>query len=229
MPTLSLRTKLFVGLTIATGAALLFGGLISDHRLLSPEHFLECVVLSLLASTFKIKLPRMQSTIGANFVLFLIAISQFALGETLIIAALSCLVQCMWRPTTRPKTVQVFFSVASTVISVALAFELTSGLRAAGSVVPELVAASAIFFVANSGLMSVVLGLVRSESPLEIWRNCHRWAFPYYLAGSILAVAIALCIGVSGWAPALSMLPMLYMIYTCYGQWIRPEAEKAIA
>jgi hypothetical protein len=224
-----LRAKLFIALVIAAGAAILVVSLLGRHQLRYAEHFSQCLILALLASTFKVKLPGMKNTIAASFVLFLIALDALEFNEVIIIAVLSCLTQCLWRPKTRPKAVQVAFNLASTTSSIALALGLTSGLRAAHAVLPELVLASAVFFAVNSGLSSAVVALVRGQRLLELWSNCHRWAFPYYLMGSILSVAVVLTQRVSGWTPALAMLPLMYMIYLCYGQWLAPKlaAEQA--
>ncbi len=224
MPT---QAKLFVGFVIAAGAVvLLLTCLIGDHELTQPSHFLQCLILALLASTFKIRLPGINNSIAANFVLFLIAVDRLRFDEVLILAFLSCLLQCVWRPRTKPKAVQVLFSLGSTTISIALAFELTSGLRAVGAVLPELMLASAVFFVVNSALTSAVVAMVRDQPILEIWRNCHRWAFPYHLIGSILAVAITVTTSISGWPAALAMLPLMYLVYLCYGQWVGSKSAR---
>lgn len=218
-----IRAKVFISVVIAAGAAILLLSLVTDHQLRYFERFSQCLILALLASTFKIRLPGMKNTIAASFVLFLIALDALEFNEVLIIAVLSCLTQCFWRPKSRPKAVQVVFSLASTTISIALAFASTISLRAAHAVVPELVLASAVFFAVNSGLTSAVVALVRGQRLLELWSNCHRWAFPYYLLGSILSVAVTLTERISGWTPALAMLPVMYMIYLCYGQWVAPR------
>lgn len=223
-----LKARLFITSTIVVGFGILGGCLIADHEFPQRQQFLQCLVLALLASTFKIKLPGMANTIAANFVLFLIALAVLPFDETLILAVLSCLAQCVWRPKTRPKLIQVLFNLASTTTSIALAFELTGGLRKADAVVPELIVASAVFFVVNSGLVSVVVALNRNQPTLEVWRNCHRWAFPYYLSGAILAVVITISSRISGWVPALAMLPVMYMIYVCYDQWIKPRAAEVV-
>jgi len=217
-----LRAKLYIAFVIAAGAAILL--LCPAHlELQHLERFSQCLILALLASTFKVRLPGLKNTIAPSFVLFLIALDALEFDEVIIIAVLSCLMQCLWRPKTKPKAVQIVFSLASTTISIALAFVLTSVLRAAHAVVPELVLASAVFFAVNSGLTSAVVALVRGQRLLELWSNCHRWAFPYYLVGSILAVAVTLTERISGWTPALAMLPLMYMIYLCYAQWLAPK------
>lgn len=217
------RAKVYIAFVVAAGAAILLLSLLADHQLRYLERFWQCLILALLASTFKVRLPGMKNNIAASFVLFLIALDALEFDEVIIIAVLSCLVQCLWRPKSRPKLIQVAFSLASTTISIALAFALTTGLRAAHAVVPELVLASAVFFALNSGLTSAVVALIRGERVLQLWSNCHRWAFPYYLIGSILAVVVSLTERVSGWTPALAMVPLMYMIYLCYGQWLAPR------
>jgi len=218
-----LRAKLYIAFVIAAGAAILLLGPIAHHALQHLERFSQCLTLALIASTFKIRLPGMKNSIAASFVLFLIALDALEFDEVIIIAVLSCLLQCLWRPRTRPEVVQIAFNLASTTISIALAFVLTSSLRAAHAFVPELVLASAVFFAVNSGLTSAVVAILRGQRFLELWSNCHRWAFPYYLIGSILAVAVTLTERFSGWTPALAMLPLMYMIYLCYGQWVAPK------
>lgn len=214
------KAKLFVTATSAAGALVLAACLAADPSFPEPARFLHCLVLALLASTFKIKLPRMQSTIAVNFVLFLIAVGQLSLTETLVIGAASTILQVLWRPKTKPKVVQVAFNASTTTISLALAFWATETFRGAGGKVPGLVVAAGLFFFVNSGLVSLVLALLNSQSPIAVWRNCHRWAFPYYMAGSVIAGLVTLYSDVVGWQQALAMLPLIYMLYTCYDSWM---------
>jgi hypothetical protein len=223
MPT---TAKLFVAFTIAAGSAVVLATLAGGHSLPDPSLFLYCLTLGLLASTFKIKLPGMQSTIGASFVLFLVALTELTFMETLIIVVLSTLLQCLWRPKKQPKMIQVAFSIASTIISVEMAFQATAALRQE-AVVAALVVASAVFFAVNSGMVSLVVALVNSQAPMDVWRNCHRWAFPYYLLGAGLAVGVTAYGRTYGWSLAFTMLPLLYMVYACYSQWLKPQLAES--
>ncbi|HLG96330.1 MAG TPA: hypothetical protein VKX49_08460 [Bryobacteraceae bacterium] len=221
------NAKLFVAVTIASGSMILITSLWWDHYFESGTLFLYCLVLALLASTFKIKLPGMPSTIGASFVLFLIALTELPLEETLMIAALSTLVQCLWRPKSRPAVERVAFSIASTVISIAAAFAATAELKTQ-ALAAALVVASIVFFAVNSALVSVVIALVNRQGPMQVWRNCHRWAFPYYVVGAGLAIAITAYGRSHSWALSFTMLPLLYMTYTCYEQWLKPQRAGAV-
>ena len=223
MPT---TAKLFIAITIAAGSAILLAGLAGGGSLPDPSLFLYCLTLALFASTFKIKLPGMQSTIGASFVLFLIALMELSLLETLVIVVLSTILQCVWRPKKQPKMIQVAFSIASTIISIEMAFQVTTALRKE-AVVAALVVASAVFFAVNSGLVSLVVALVSGQAPMDVWRNCHRWAFPYYLLGAGLAAGVTAYGRTYGWSLAFTMLPLLYMVYACYSQWLKPQLAES--
>jgi hypothetical protein len=219
--------KTFIAITIVAGFLVLITCLAVDRSFTDPNHFLYCLTLALLASTFRIKLPGMQSTIGASFVIFLIALTELPFNQTLIIVVLSTLVQCWWRPKKRPKIVQVAFSVATSVVSIALAFQATSVLRQSDATLAALAVASAVFFAVNSGLVSLVVALINRQSLMDVWRNCHRWAFPYYLLGAGLAAGVTMYARTHSWALAFTMLPLLYMAYTCYSQWLKPDGMEA--
>jgi len=150
MPT---RAKLLIFPWIVTGMALLVGALALDFRFPKPARFLTCLVLALLGSTFKIRLPRMQGTLSISFVLALIAIAQMTLTEALVMGVLATLVQCLWRARKRPPLLQVLFNVSTLVVSVVLSFAVLSVLRDSGALIPGLVIAAVLFFIVNTGLV----------------------------------------------------------------------------
>src|ERR1700724_3472964 len=106
MPT---RAKLLIFPWIVTGIGLLVASTAWDFTFPEPARFVTCLVLALLGSTFKIRLPRMQGNISISFVLALIAIAQMTLTESLIVGVLATLVQCLWRTRKQPTPSQVLF------------------------------------------------------------------------------------------------------------------------
>jgi hypothetical protein len=218
------KAKLLVYPWITAGIGLLAACLAWDFRFPEPARFVTCLALAVLGSTFKIRLPRMQGTLSISFVLALIAIAQMTLTEALIVGVLATLVQCLWRTRTRPTLVQVLFNVSTLVVSVVLAFGVLDALRNSGALIPGLVVAAVLFFVINSGLVSLVLAALNSQSAISIWRDCHRWAFPYYVAGAAVAGLVTVSSQVCGWRLAFAMLPLMYMLYSCYDSWIVARA-----
>ena len=228
---MSTKAKLLIIPWIVVGIALLVAVLALDFRFPEPARFVTCLVLALLGSTFKIKLPGMQGTLSISFVFALIAIAQMTLTESLVVGVLATLVQCFWRTRKRPTPVQVLFNISTLVVSVVLAFGALDALRNSGALIHGLVVAALLFFIVNSGLVSLVLALLNSQSAVSIWRNCHRWAFPYYVAGAVVAGLVTVCSQVSGWRLAFAILPLMYLMYSCYQSWIvaRAQEESAIA
>jgi hypothetical protein len=94
----------------------------------------------MLTSLSKVRLPGMTSTISISFVVLLVVIAELSLPDAVVIASLQTAVQCVWKTGRRPDPVQVFFSMASVVLSTALglaaatpATHQTNGVYAAGS------------------------------------------------------------------------------------------------
>jgi hypothetical protein len=164
----------------------------------------------------KVRLPGLHGTISVNFVVILIAITQLSLVETLTVAFAATLVQCLWRPKTRPKILQVLFNTSTVVISTALAYGVAHAVPGEVHVWIALAPAATVFFVMNTGMISLVLALLSESRLLAVWKQCHLWAFPYYLVGAAIAAAIGQSSQTVGWRLSLLALPVMYLAYSCY-------------
>ncbi|MBE0447491.1 MAG: HD-GYP domain-containing protein [Actinobacteria bacterium] len=58
-------------------------------------------------------------------------------------------------------------------------------------VIIPVIAASTIFFVANTGLIALGLGIIHNESPVDIWRFDYQWLIPNYYALGVLGLILA--------------------------------------
>jgi hypothetical protein len=190
--------------------------LLTPVPLTEPLKFLHCAVLAVIASTFKVRLPGMPSSISTSFVLFLIAISQLPLPEVLLLTVPATVVQCLWRTARRPSAVQIVFSVGATLVNTGLATLFYVATLNKGGIVPALVLAAISFFFFGSLLVSGAISLTKSVPLGQIWRQCDRWALPYYVGGAILAVLVAAYAQSQGLHQALAMLTGLYLLYVWY-------------
>ena len=225
MPT---NAKLYIGASVALGYSLLAGTLIWFSQFPDVARYLACLSLACIASTMKVRLPGLHGTISVNFVFILMALTQFSLVETLTIAFAATLVQCLWRPKTRPKVVQVLFNSSTVLISTALAY-------LAARVVPQdhpfiaLAPAATAFFVMNTGMISLVLALISKTTLLAVWKQCHLWAFPYYLVGAAIAAVIVQSSQTVGWRLSLLALPVMYLTYSYYKVCVSSHETRAQA
>ena len=60
------------------------------------------------------------------------------------------------------------------------------------------IAAAAVFFVVNSGLVAAAVALSTGQSVVSVWTRHYLWSWPGYLLGFVIATAAATGIGRSG-------------------------------
>lgn len=177
------------------------------------------LMLSLVAGTLKLRLPGLTSTMSIGFVFVLLGISEFTPLEAMLIACAGVVVQCLWRTQSRPVPVQVMFSVSAVATSLMLAYECSQALRTqlrAESIPIAMAAATCLYFISNSLLVSGVLSLVKRESLRAVWRRCYLFAFPYYLLGGVVAGLVATLSRELGWKPPLLILPVMGLPFLLY-------------
>jgi hypothetical protein len=156
----------------------------------NPEAFLLCFGLAALAATFKMKLPKLTGTLSPAFVFVLVSVVTRSWSETVVIAALSGIVQCLWRPKKRPTGLQMAFNAATMAIAGAVAHGMARILITAGDPaiqVAVLGAAGVSLLVTNTLILSTILCLLQEAPFMTVWRSIQLWAVPYYLAGGVLA------------------------------------------
>jgi hypothetical protein len=216
MPT---KAKIYIGVIVVLGFALLTGGLLLQPRFPDGPRYLSYLVLALVASTLKVRLPGVTGTISVNFLFILIGIADFTMSETLSLGGAAILLQCVWRTKSRPRLIQVAFNVAALSVSIAAAFQVshfTLALARADSLSALLVLSACVFFVSNTLLISGVLCLMEGKPLKQIWGQCYLWTFPYYLVGSAIAGLVTVSSRSMGWEASLLVLPLMYLVYTFY-------------
>jgi hypothetical protein len=211
--------KVYIGLIVALGFALVAGCLMFQAQFPDLPRYFAYVLLAVIASTLKVRLPGITGTISVNFLFILIGIADFTLAETLTMGCIAILMQCVWRSRTRVRLVQLAFNVAALAISIGAAYQVSHfalALARADSLSALLVIAACVFFLSNTLLISGVLCLIEGKPLRKIWQQCYLWSFPYYLVGSAIAGLVAISNRAIGWEPSLLVLPLMYLVYTFY-------------
>lgn len=191
--------------------------------------FLLYVLLALLASTLKVRLPRITGTISVNFLFILIAIVEFSFSEAVALGCASAFLQSIWRAKQKPQPVQILFNVACLAVSVAVAYagsHFALSLARTDSLAVLMGLATCLFFVVNTGLVAGVLSLVERKPLSKIWRQCHVWSFPYYLVGASIAGLICVANRTAGWKVSLLLLPVMYLTYLCYRLYVERTIQQ---
>ena len=223
MPT---RAKLYISSAIVVGLGILAGCFLYGWSFPDLPRYFGYLVLACVASTLKIKLPKIRGTMSINFLFILIGVAELTVAETVTLGCLSALVQCLWKPRKRPALVQIVFNTAVLATSITGCFFISHTLAPGDNLLELLAVAVCAYFVLNTGMISLVLALTEERAFIDVWRQCYLWSFPYYLVGSAVATAITFSSRTAGWKPSLLMLPVMYLIYSYYRLYLLEQTDN---
>ena len=183
------HAKAFIAAISILGIAELLAGSLQWHS--SDLSRLFCyVALAVTASMLKVSLPGVTGTISVNFLFVLIGIVELSVPETLVLACVANLVQCVWRPKSRPTYTQLLFNVTSIAIAVSLACWLYNAPYLHGDKFSEplaLALIASVYFLANTFPVAAIVALTEGKSFNATWKACFFWTFPYYMIGAGVA------------------------------------------
>ena len=223
------QARIFITVTAMAGfvvLALALGNWSSDDLL----RFGCYLLVAVLASTLKVRLPGIEGTMSVHFLLVLICVLELSLPETLVIGCTAALVQSLWKPKNPPDPAKVVFNVlsmsANAIYLTYFAYHASMGFLQ-NSIPLMLVASACTYFLSNTIPISAAIALAEGKSFRNIWTECYFWSFPYYLAGAALAGFVSFANRHVGWQTSLLVLPVMYWIYRSYHLYLgRLEDEK---
>lgn len=197
----------------------------------NPARLAAYLLLTAAASTLKVRLPKLTSSVTPGFLFVLLAVADLSLAETSLICLLAGLVQTLWKPNRKPIPVQVAFNAATITVCGALAHltahSLLPGTQVADGLGRVAVALVTLFF-ANITAISLVLCLVEGKPLSSLFRSVNYWAFPYYLAGTIIAVLLQYSVPLAPWA-IVPQLPLVYLAHIYFGEYVARNRHQATA
>jgi hypothetical protein len=214
--TMSSVAKWYIALIVASGIGitLLAAKWWSSTGLIQ---FTALLCFTLFASTLKVRIPGITSTISPNFAFLLMGMVFFTFSQVIVAALGAALVQSFWRPKSRPRMVQVVFSAASLVVSSGFAF--TAGRLVVrpfdnNNAVALVVLAGTLYLFVNTILVSIVVGLTEQRPIKQACQHCYEWVFPYFAFG---IVVIGLMSGsfstTTAWRSSLQVAPAMVLAY----------------
>jgi diguanylate cyclase (GGDEF)-like protein/putative nucleotidyltransferase with HDIG domain len=226
---LNRKAKSYITAVLLAGLSLLAYELAGFHTD-NVIRFLIFFAVTLGTSSLKVRLPGVTGAVSVHFVFVLAAIAQLSLPEVLVSGVAVALAQCYWKPETRPNWIQAAFNVADCTLAFSASYATYHlGLlnNPAVGVIGRLMLASIVLFLTNTGAVAVVIGLTENKSPYALWKECYFWCFPYYLVAATLVAAMGYASQWLGWFAALSILPVVQVMYRSYRLYFgRLESEK---
>lgn len=223
---MGLPATIYIGAMVACAAAITAVSLASWPGE-EPTRLIAYLLLAAAASTLKIRLPHLISSVTPGFLFVLLAIADLSLAATAMVCLLAGLVQTLWKPAHRPKPVQVAFNAAALTVCGALAHAMAHtaipGTTSADSVGRVGVALVTLFF-SNIIAVSTVIAFVQSTSLAGILRTANYWAFPYYVVGTAIALVIQYSVPL-GLAVTLQQMPLVYLAHLFYSQYVARQQQ----
>src|SRR3954471_9385911 len=118
MKDLPLAARIFVGTVLAAGAVVL--AVFAPRAIANPALFAALLILSSLASAFKVSLPLASSgsTMSVSYAVDFAALLLLGADETMLVAASSAWSQCTFRTQSRTAPYRTLFSMASLILTV---------------------------------------------------------------------------------------------------------------
>src|SRR6267142_3427917 len=224
-----LRARLFIAVTAAFGLAVSVRAFADCHTY-DPARFFSYLLIAILASRLKVRLPGIDGTMSVNFLFVLLGVMEVSLAETLLIGCAAGLAQCLWTPRQSNRLAKIIFNVFGMMANaVAASYWAYHGLgHVLGNKIPlQLAVAATAYFFANTLLVTTIVVLTEGKSFRAIWEECYFWSFPYYQAGAAVVGMIFFVNKAFGWELSLLLMPVVYWIYRSYHLYLgRLEDEK---
>ncbi len=223
------KARLFIAITAALGIAISTRAFAHPHGT-DPVRFFCYLVIAILASRMKVRLPGIDGTMSVNFLFVLLGVLELSLPETLLIGCAAGLAQCLWTPWQPNRIAKIVFNVfgmmANAVAASYWAYHSIGPML--GNKVPlSLAVAATAYFFANTLLVTTIVVLTEGKSFRGIWAECYFWSFPYYQAGAAVVGLVFFANKTFGWELSLLITPVVYWIYRSYHLYLgRLEDEK---
>jgi len=214
------RLRLYVQLVVGIGGGLIVHSLFG---LRTTPRLLECLLfagLSVLTGSFTLAVASVPASISVSDTFFLtIALLFGPAAATVTVAADSLLMS--WRK--RHGIVRVVFNTTENAISLWIAshvfFLLLGGGPLIGrdvavsSILVPLLCLTALYYVLNSTMTAIAVGLETGQSVLHVWRLHFLWLAVNYMAAGSAAFCLVLLVGQIGAGAIAVMLPVLAVFH----------------
>jgi diguanylate cyclase (GGDEF)-like protein/putative nucleotidyltransferase with HDIG domain len=224
MKQLPVAARIYVATVIVAGFAVL--AWFTPHAAPKPVLFAFLVVISAVASAFKVNLPLTTSgsTMSVSYAVDFTALLLLGGDATMVVAAASACSQCMFRAEKPPPVHRTLFSMASLVLTVkltGLVYAFAGGPGPGEALViaqlpRPLFGAAITYYVCNTLFVAAALGLSSGQRVVRVWNENFIWSAPSYFVGALVAAAAAVMIDSGGyWSATLAAAP-LYLTYRTY-------------
>jgi hypothetical protein len=190
---------------------------------------LAVLVLAVVTSRMKVKLPGINGTMSVNLPFQLTAVVNLSAAEAVAITCVSTVVQCWPQENRKFKPEQLAFNVsmmafASCLASLMLHAEWLRGMQW-GSATLGLVLATMTLFLGQTAPVATIVALSEGKAAGQIWWSLAHLSFPYYLVSAGVTSMVQTVSSHMGWGLALAVFPVMYGIHRSFRWYFGGMAE----
>ncbi len=156
--------------------------------------------LTLLTGSFTIKVPSMSLRLTVSETFVFASVMLFGVAAGTLTVVLETLIVALWLKRDLRSAYRALFNAAASALSIWVAGTTFFLLTGSGPfwnhdtplslLFGPLGVLTAIFFVLNSGLVALAVGLEKDQPPIDIWLNNFVWLSINYFSGASVAAVI---------------------------------------
>jgi hypothetical protein len=234
------RVNTFIGALMLAATVSSVDASFASHDL-HLSYVLPALLLAVLASRMKVKLPGINGTMSVNLPFLLAAIVSLSAAEAIVIACVSTTAQCWPGKNAKFNPQQMAFNLSMMAFATCMASRICHmswlGRTAWNSTAAGLALAAASLFLGHTGPVAAIISLSEGKAAGPLWRNLAQLSFPYYVLSAGLCSMIQTGViqtGVVGtgsshawWLLALTAFPVMYGVYRSYRMYFGKREETA--
>ncbi len=189
-----------------------------------PLLLLSFIAASIAVHSIKLTLPAggTGSTIAIGFAVSFASLLVLGPAPSVWTIAAGGWAQCTLNTRARKPWDRTLFTMAALALSIEAAAQtlsLTGGQDLDGPadiVVPAIAASAVVYFVVNTVLIAVVIGLTTGQSVIKTWDQDFLWGAPNYLIGALIATVVVQSVSRYGAQAVALLIAPLYLGYRLY-------------
>ncbi len=232
------RIKTFIG-AMMLAAAITAGYATFVSHALHTYFALAVLVLAVVTSRMKVKLPGINGNMSVNLPFLLTAVVNLSAAEAVVVTCVSTAVQCWPRRSAKFNPQQMAFNVSMMAFATCMASLIfhTSrpGMHWSSSTL-GLALATATLFLGQTAPVAAIVAVSEGKAAGQIWWSLAHLSFPYYIVSAGVTTMVQAVSSHLGWGLALAVFPVMYGIHRSYrvyfaemSESLRPEARVKAA
>ena len=212
--------SLYLRVVFAAGALVIMASTLTAVHTPHPLWWLALATLAVMTGSFRVNFASVSADIAIDDTFFITTAILFGPGPgTLAIAAGGLILSTRRRKPLR----QIAFNGASLAASMWIATQtffaiagvppLIEAIPHLSSLVVPLLALTVVYFLLNSGLTAIAVGLDTGQSPFQIWRDHFQWVSISYLAAASVAFCLILLVQQASFMAMVVILPLFAVFH----------------